>query len=301
MTIPNLNDLYYFVQVVDHEGFAPAGRALGIAKSNLSRHVGELEKRLGVLLLHRSTRHLRMTDIGQRYYLHCKAMLKEAEAAQQVIEESQTGPCGTIRLSCPTGLLNFHISNMLADFMMLHPQVHIHLEATNRHVDPLTEGIDIAIRARPLPFEDSDLFHKVLSNSSQCLVGNPKLLSKYGQPQAPCDLTRFPSISRARPIEQHSWRLQRDEKIEVIEHTPRFITTDMTALYHATLAGVGIVQLPKLVLPGAIESGQLMLVLPEWELRQEVIHAVYLARRELLPSVRVLLDFMEERYAELEL
>ncbi|MGP9796934.1 LysR substrate-binding domain-containing protein [Halomonas sp. 86] len=301
MTIPNLNDLYYFVQVVDHEGFAPAGRALGIAKSKLSRHVGELEKQLGVLLLHRSTRHLRMTDIGQRYYLHCKAMLEEVEAAQQVIEESQSGPCGIIRLSCPTGLLNFHVSKMLADFMSLYPQVHIHLEATNRHVDPLTEGIDIAIRARPLPFEDSDLFHKVLSANSQCLVASPKLLSRYGKPKAPCDLARFPSISRARPVEQHAWRLQRNEHIEVIEHTPRFITTDMTALYHATLAGIGIAQMPKLVLPGAIDSGQLTLVLPEWELRQEVIHAVYLARRELLPSVRVLLDFMVERYAELEL
>lgn len=297
MAAPNLNDLYYFVKVVDHGGFSPAGRALGIAKSKLSRRVGELENQLNVRLLHRSTRHLTLTDIGQRYYQHCKAMLVEAEAAQQFIEETKQVPCGTIRISCPTGLLSFHVSAMLADFMVLYPDIQVHLEGTNRRIDPFVEGIDIALRARPLPLEDSELVLKVLSDRGQCLVASPALINQYGMPSEPHALSELPSLSRARPEEPHVWHLQRGNEEQRIEHSPRFITTDMTALYRAALAGVGIVQLPSLMLGDSLTSKNLIAVLPEWEPRREVIHAVYPSRRGLLPSVRALLDFLAERYA----
>lgn len=297
MTSPNLNDLYYFVKVVDHGGFSPAGRALGIAKSKLSRRVGELESQLNVRLMHRSTRHLTLTDIGQRYYQHCKAMLVEAEAAQQFIEETQQVPCGIIRISCPTGLLSFHVSAILADFMVLYPDVQIHLEGTNRSVDPFVEGFDISLRARPLPLEDSELVLKVLSDRGQCLVASPTLIEQHGMPSAPNDLCTLPSLSRARPEEAHAWHLQRDGEECRIEHSPRFITTDMTALYRAALAGVGVVQLPSLMLGDSLASNKLVQVLPEWQPRREVIHAVYPSRRGLLPSVRALLDFLAERYA----
>lgn len=297
MAAPNLNDLYYFVKVVDHGGFSPAGRALGIAKSKLSRRVGELENQLNVRLMHRSTRHLTLTDIGQRYYQHCKAMLVEAEAAQQFIEETKQVPCGTIRISCPTGLLSFHVSAMLADFMVLYPDIQVHLEGTNRRIDPFVEGIDIALRARPLPLEDSELVLKVLSDRGQCLVASPALINQYGMPSEPHALSELPSLSRARPEETHVWHLQRGNEEQRIEHSPRFITTDMTALYRAALAGVGIVQLPSLMLGDSLTSKNLIAVLPEWEPRREVIHAVYPSRRGLLPSVRALLDFLAERYA----
>ena len=109
----DLNDLYYYVQTVEHGGFAAAGRALGIAKSKLSRRVAMLEQRLGVRLLQRSTRHFTVTDVGQRYYEHCRAMLVEADAAQQLIDELSAEPAGVVRLTCPVGLLHFHVSAML--------------------------------------------------------------------------------------------------------------------------------------------------------------------------------------------
>ncbi|WP_434984573.1 LysR family transcriptional regulator [Vreelandella zhaodongensis] len=299
MLSPNLNDLYYFVKVVDHGGFSPAGRSLGIAKSKLSRRVGELENQLNVRLLQRSTRHLTLTDIGQRYYQHCQAMLIEAEAAQQFIEETKKTPCGIIRISCPTGLLSFHVSAMLADFMALYPDIQVHLEGSNRRIDPIAEGFDIALRARPLPLEDSDLVLKVLSDRGQCLVASPALIEQYGMPATPDELCKMPSLSRARPEEAHVWHLQRDDEEQRIEHSPRLVTTDMTALYRAALAGVGIVQLPSLMLGDSLTSKALVAVLPEWEPRREVIHAVYPSRRGLLPSVRALLDFLAERYAAL--
>lgn len=301
MTAPNLNDLYYFVKVVDHGGFSPAGRALGIAKSKLSRRVVALEQELNVRLLHRSTRHLTLTDIGQRYYQHCKAMLVEAEAAQQFIEETKQTPCGIIRMSCPTGLLSFHVSRMLADFMALYPDVQVHLEGTNRHIDPVAEGFDLSIRVRPLPLEDSDLILKVLSDRGQCLVASPALIEQWGMPATLDELSRMPSMNRARPEEEHIWQLQRGDEEQRIAHTPRFITTDMTALYHAALTGVGVVQLPSLMLGDSLTSGELVQVLPDWEPRREVIHVVYPSRRGLLPSVRALLDFLAERYAQISI
>jgi len=153
----DLNDLYLYAQVVDHGGFAAAGRALGIPKSRLSRRVAVLEKGLGVRLLQRSTRRFAVTDIGRTYYAHCKAMLVEAEAAQDAIEVTRAEPCGTVRLTCPVALLDLQVGDMLATFMAQHPRVDVVAEATNRRVDVIAEAVDIAIRVRPPPLSDSDL------------------------------------------------------------------------------------------------------------------------------------------------
>eukprot|EP00102_Acyrthosiphon_pisum_P017609 XP_008189085.1 PREDICTED: HTH-type transcriptional regulator PtxR-like [Acyrthosiphon pisum] len=155
--LTDLNDLFFFASVVDHQGFAPAGRALGIPKSKLSRRVALLEERLGVRLIQRSTRRFSVTELGQTYYAHCKAMLVEAEAAQQAIEQTRAEPCGTVRMSCPVAILHTRVGSMVAAFMADYPKVTVHLEATNRRVDVVGEGLDLAIRVRPPPLDDSDL------------------------------------------------------------------------------------------------------------------------------------------------
>ena len=119
----DLNDLYYFAQVVDQGGFAPAGRALSEPKSKLSRRIALLEERLGVRLIQRSTRHFLVTEIGQRYYCHCKAMLVEADAAQSAVEQTRSEPRGIVRLTCPVALLHARVSVMLAGFMAHYPRV----------------------------------------------------------------------------------------------------------------------------------------------------------------------------------
>src|SRR6478609_9126967 len=126
----DLNDLYYFVQVVDHAGFAPAGRALGMPKSKLSRRIALLEERLGVRLIQRSTRRFAVTEIGQNYYAHCKAMLVEAQSAQEAIDQTRAEPCGIVRLTCPVALLDVRVGEMIAAFMAAYPRVEVHLEAT---------------------------------------------------------------------------------------------------------------------------------------------------------------------------
>lgn len=142
----DLNDVYYFVKVVEYGGFTPAGRALDVAKSKLSRRIAALEAQYGVRLLHRSTRHFSVTETGRAFYERCLGVLAEVDAATEVMERSRAEPQGTIRMSCPTALLEYRIGDLVAQFMTLYPKVQVHLDATNRRVDVLGEGLDLALR-----------------------------------------------------------------------------------------------------------------------------------------------------------
>ena len=296
----DLNDLYYFVQVVDHGGFAPAGRALGEPKSKLSRRIALLEERLGARLIQRSTRRFSVTEIGQNYYAHCKAMLIEADAAQAAVEQTRSEPSGIVRLTCPVAFLHARVSAMLADFMLQHPNVAIHLEATNRRVDLIAEGIDVAIRARPLPIESSDLMMKVLAQRGHALVASPDLVERAGPIRVPADLNGLPSLDLGPPRQEHIWKLEGPDGAQAdIRHQPRLVSDDMIALRSAAIVGVGIVHLPLLMVSDEIREGKLMHLLPGWAPKRHVVHAVYPSKRGLLPSVRALLDHLSACFSEL--
>ena len=294
----DLNDLYYFVQVVEHGGFAPAGRALGMPKSKLSRRIALLEERLGVRLIQRSTRHFSVTEVGQTFLAHCKAMLVEAEAAEEAIEVTRSEPRGIVRMACPVALLDAAVGPMLADFLVAHPRVELHLEATNRRVDVIGEGLDIALRVRPPPLQDSDLVMRVLAERSQCLVASPGLVERHGHPRDPAGLSRFPSLDLGTPQNEHAWHLFGPGGAQAtVEHRPRLVTRGMLALRDAAVAGVGVVQLPTMMIATQLASGALVRVIPDWRPRREIVHAVFASRRGLLPSVRALIDFLAARFA----
>jgi len=293
----DLNDLYLYAGVVDHGGFAAAGRALGIPKSRLSRRVALLEKRLGVRLIQRSTRRFAVTDIGRTYYTHCKAMLVEAEAAQDAIDVTRAEPCGTVRLTCPIALLDVQVGEMLAAFMAQNPRVDVLAEATNRRVDVIAEAVDVALRVRPPPLSDSDLAMRVLANRGQCLVASPALLATHGAPQAPADLAPLPSLALGAPQQDYVWQLYGPDGAEAsLHHRPRLVTGSMPALCAAAKAAVGIVQLPTMMVSRELARGALVRLLPAWAPREEIVHAVFASRRGLLPSVRALLDFLAARF-----
>ncbi len=296
----DLNDLYYFVQVVDHGGFAAAARALGMPRSRLSRRIAALEDRLGVRLIQRSTRRFSVTEIGQDYYRHCVAMLVEATAAQELIDRSRSKPQGVVRVSCPPPLLYFQVGEMVARFMAECPDVQVHLESTPRRVDVISEGIDIALRVRFPPLEDNDLVMRILAESPQRLVASPALLKGINHALAPADLAGLPSLGWDPLHERHEWRLDGpDGATAVIPHHPRLITEDMVALRFAALRGVGIAQFPTMVVGPDLENGALVEVLPAWAPRAGVVHAVLSSRRGLLPSVRALLDFLAAEFTAL--
>lgn len=295
----NLNDFYYFAEVVDHGGFAPASRALGKPKSMLSRRIAALEQRLGARLIQRSTRRFSVTEVGHEFYLHCKTMLEEAAAAMQAVELSRSEPRGLIRLTCPVALLHARVGAMIAAFLAQCPQVSVQLQALNRPVDVIAEAYDFAIRVRPVPLADSDLVLKPLGMRSQCLVASPQLLERVGTPAVPADLVRFPSLDLERA--EHAWHLVGpDDASASIRHVPRLVTDDMMALRHAAVAGVGVAHLPLMMVADELQQGTLVKLMPDWAPRPELIHAVLPSKRHLRPAVRALIDFLAEEFRKLD-
>lgn len=288
----DLNDLYYFVCVVDYGGFAAAARATNMQKSKLSRRILQLEDRLGVRLVNRSTRRFSVTDIGHEYYERCVAMLAEAEAADQAVAEIRAEPRGVIRVSCPVALMHYGFGPMFARFLAKHAGVKIMLESTNRHVDVIAEGFDVAIRARFPPLEATDLVMRKLGSIALCLVATPELIAGRSI-SSPADLSDLPSVALGPSQRDHQWRLERhDGQTARVNFWPRFISDDMAALRDAALAGVGVVQLPTPVVRQELDAGKLVHILPEWNPQTVIVHAVFPSRRGVMPSVRALLDFL---------
>lgn len=291
----DLNDLYFFTQVVERGGFAPAGRSLGVPKSRLSRRVAALEEQLGVRLLQRTSRNFTVTDIGQVYLRHCQAMLSEAQAAQESIDHFQAEPRGQIRFSCPIVLAQTVMSVLLPEFMNRYPLVSIFMDVTNRRVDVVEEGYDLAIRVRNV-MEDSNLVMRSFITSHSILACSPDLLARIGAPHHPDDLLRFPSLSVTFSDNRYVWRLTGpDDASCKIEYVPKLLADDFIVIREAAIASVGIVSLPEYMARTAMKSGKLVRILPEWSFAPANLHAVFPSRRGLVPAVRAFIDFLAER------
>ncbi|KYQ81091.1 LysR family transcriptional regulator [Acinetobacter sp. NRRL B-65365] len=297
----DLNDLYYFAKIVEFKGFAAASRALDIPKSKLSRRIQMLEERLGVRLLHRSSRKFSVTEIGQQYYHYCHALLMDAENAQEFIDLNRTEPRGIIRVSCPPALLHYHMGEFLTTFMLQYPKLRIYIDATNRNVDVLNEGIDIAFRVRYPPLKDSDLVMKKFVTSAQCLVAHPRVLSTQPIPRTLDELHQFRTIGLGNAEQQNAWVLHHAEQGTVhFQHDPDFIVNDMTGVLQAVIHGLGIAPLPIMMAHEYIERKELIMILPEWQLTSGIVHAAYASRKGLLPAIKKLLDYLEEQFALLD-
>lgn len=296
----DLNDLYFYARVVEHGGFAAASRALGVPKSKLSRRIAQLEERLGTRLIQRSTRRFVVTEIGQEYHRHCQALLVQAEAAQEVIARTLSGPHGLVRLSCPVALLDYQVGGMLARYLQQCPGVQLQVESTNRRVDVIAEGFDLAIRVRFPPLEDSGLVMRQLGASTQRLVASPALRQALPFDLTPVELAQLPSLDEGPAHRDHAWELQtEDGRSARVPHQPRLVTDDRLALRIAALHGVGVVQLPTMMVQADLQAGRLVDVLPGWRPRPAIAHLVFPSRRGLLPAVRQLIDFLGEEFEAL--
>lgn len=294
----DLNDHHYFVHAVDHGGFAAASRALGLPKSTISRRVIELESRLGVRLIERTSRSFAMTDVGRAFYRHAKAMLIEAEAAEDVVTSVLAEPSGTVRMTCSFGMARFTsglISKFLADF----PKVSLVQYTTNKSVDLIEEGFDIGLRGHSAPLPDSSLVQRLLAESPWQLFAAPAYLATQGTPSKPADITQRATLALGSGSDNLSWQFTNDDQTEVVPIKPRFQSSDMESLKDAAIAGHGIVSLPAYVAQDAVVSGALAPVLAEWVTQRARISLLMPPRRSELPSVRVLIDFLVAEYPKL--
>jgi DNA-binding transcriptional LysR family regulator len=294
----DLNDLYFFAKVVDCGSYTAAAEALGMQTSKLSRRIGALEKELGVRLLNRTTRKLSLTEAGQTLHRHCVALIAEAEAARDAINQTLSAPRGLVRLSCPTGLLQGGVADILARYLAAYPEVRVALEATNRRVDVVDEGVDIAIRVRLPPLDDSDLAMRSFGPSDMILVGSPELVAEYGEPKALTDIARMPTLSTGTLGREHTWHFVDAESGSVeLVHNPRLSANDFYSVRRAALCGLGVARLPTLLARDDLSSGALVRLLPLLSSQSGVVHAVFPSRRGMVPAVRLLLDTLSEGFA----
>jgi DNA-binding transcriptional LysR family regulator len=292
----DLNDMLFFAEVVERGGFAAAGRALGVPKSRMSRRVAELEARLGVRLLQRTTRKLSLTEVGEVYHRHCAAMRAEAQAAAEAVERVQAEPRGTLRVTCPVTLAQTVIGPLLPRFLQAHPQVRVEMEVTNRVVDLVEEGVDVALRVRPNLDQSGSLVVKRLGASGTMLLASPDLLARQGRPAGPEDLSRIDTVAMSAVDGRASWALVGPGGAHhAFEHHPRFVADDLLTLKFAVLAGVGMTYLPDYMCSDELAAGLMVPVLPGWTPQRGLMHAVFPSRRGLLPAVRRFLDFLEEQ------
>ena len=292
----DLNDLYYFALVVDHAGFAAAERASGIPKSRLSRRITQLEADLGVRLLQRSTRRFSVTDVGNSVYRHAQTMLAEAQAARDVVDRLSAEPRGVIRVSMPVSLAQQQMPQLLPDFMALYPQVRVQLHVSNRRVDLINEGFDLALRVRSKLDDDGSLVMRSFGQIQELLVASPKYLDGMGRPRDPDELSNHVTLSVREEEAHQRWELHGpDDEVRRVELKPRVSGFDFPMLRSLVQQGVGITMLPETLCADLVRNGDLEVVLPQWRLPQGICHVVFASRRGLLPAVRVFIDFLAEK------
>ncbi|MGH6986722.1 MAG: LysR substrate-binding domain-containing protein [Caulobacteraceae bacterium] len=287
----DLNDLGFFAAVVAKGGVSAAARALGAPKSRVSRRLSALEQRLGVRLIERTTRRFKVTEVGLDVYRHARAALSEAEAIEDVAARLKSEPQGLVRLSCPLGLDRV-LALALPTFLELHPKLRLQVIVTNRRIDLIDEGVDIAVRVREKLDTDADLQVRIIDRSSLLLVASADFVRRKGAPSTPDEIPNFPTLSLTDRPGLDRWTLTNSAGGEVeIAHEPRLSASGFTILRQAACEGLGIAFLSEYAARELLEEGVLVRILPDWAMAQGILHLVFTSRRGLLPGVRAVIDW----------
>jgi DNA-binding transcriptional LysR family regulator len=293
----DLNGYFFFVHVVEHKGFAPAGRALNVPKSRLSRHIRQLEDRLGIRLIQRTTRQFQVTDVGQAFYQHARRALDEIEAANTMIERNANVLRGKVRVSCSVGMAQFVLNPLVIQFLKLHPEVEIIQQVTNQTVELIESGLDMVIRAHNEPLPDSTLIQRQLASVSWGLLASPGYLEEVGIPLSPDELGGHAGLKLGWKPEAGQWALQASDGSTVLkDYQPRLCSDDLVTLKQAASAGLGIVGLPLYTCREELRSRRLVRVLPDWTAGTPQISLLMPSRQGVPPAVA---DFAHFLHAEL--
>jgi DNA-binding transcriptional LysR family regulator len=289
----DLNDFFYFVQVVDRGGFTAASRSLGVPKSTLSHRLRALEASLGVRLINRTSRRFSTTDIGNEFYRHAASMLAQAAAAESAVRQRLAEPSGTIRFTTAVATAQFAMKEMLPEFIRRFPKVNVVQHATDDYVDIVAESYDLAIRAHGEPLPDSTLVQRTLAPAPWFLFAGPSYLDRTGVPQSPEELARHSALFMMRRGVPLCWQMRHATKREVVVPVePRLSSDDMVVLKQSARVGLGIVALPGYVCRADVEAGELQRVLPGWTAGDSTLTVLVPFRQGMLPSVRAFVDFI---------
>ncbi len=292
------DDIQIFAKVVDQKSFTNAAKLLRMPKSTVSRRIFQLEERLGVKLLNRTTRQLSLTPIGQAYYEKCVIVLDHLQDAEDLIKGLHTKPRGHLRVTIPYELGLFFMKEAFMEFLKSYPEIIVELELANRMVDIVEEGFDLAIRIGHLP--DSSLVAVKLLELEGGVYASSAYLKNRSIPKTPSDLPLTECIQFG--ISQANiWRFQHsiEGKIEV-KPAGRLRVNSMGYLCEAALSGLGFAAINKVIASPYVQEGRLIEILSDYKLSFPNIYAIYPSRKHLSSNVRTFINFIRPRLAQLK-
>jgi DNA-binding transcriptional LysR family regulator len=293
----NLNDLQLFVQAIESGGFTAAGLRLGIPKSTVSKRVAVLEAELGVRLIQRTSRSFSLTELGRDFFQHARAAVIEAENAENLVRTHLGEPSGTVRLTTSVPTAQFTLAPHLAELTVRHPRLVLSLHVTDRFVDIVQEGFDIAIRSHVQPLPDSALVQRRLATHQFYVVAAPDYIARHGAPARPEELAAHRIIASG--AADVTWRLHGEDGREaLVEVHPVLAADEPFVLLKAAAASIGITCLPTSICRAAIADGTLVRLLPEWIAGSVTTTILMPHRRGQLPAVRAVVDFLHERLGD---
>lgn len=288
-----LSALSAFVEVARRQSFAQAADHLGRHPSAVSRAVASLEGRLGVRLLQRTTRRVALSEAGRDYFKRCEALLAEFEGADAEVRDLGASLRGTLRVSAATGSGQTLIAPILAEFLIAHPLLTLDLQLSNRYVDLIEEGYDLALRVGALT--DSRLVVRRLAPSRQILVASPAYLARRGTPRQPRQLAQHACLVLDIGAHPQRWDLESGRQRSAHEARGPMHSNNALALLSACRGGLGIALLPESVPAAALADGTLRRVLPLWASTEQSIYAVYPTARFIPAKVRAFVEFVATR------
>lgn len=285
--VPFWQGIAEFVCVVEGGSFTAAAARLRVSTAQVSRQVSQLEQRLGTQLLHRTTRKVRVTELGKRYYQHCRQLMDGFENAENSLLEMQTTPRGTLRLTAPMTFGERTLMPMLNDLLERFPQLQFDIELTNTRLDIIDAGFDLAIRLGHL--EDSRLRARQLSDRRVYTCASPQYLQQQGTPETPADLKQHSCLVGS----VGHWRFTENGRERNHTVSGRLKCNSGLSLLDAALKNLGIVQLPEEYVQAKINSGELLEVLQPYRPGTEGIWALYPATRWVSPNVSIVVDHLK--------
>jgi len=289
--VDKLTSMNVFVRVAKLGSFANAARDLGLSRAMVTKHVMQLESKLGTRLFNRTTRSLSLTEVGESYLERCQQVLFDVEEMEAAVTHLQTQPKGLLKISAPPVIGAVHVAPALAEFLKQYPEVSAEMVLKTSPSDLIDEGLDIAIYLGKL--EDSSLVARKLTSSPLVVCASPQYLQKKGTPQIPEDLVHHSClVNRALPP-RDIWYFLEDKIIKEIKVSGQMQSNVADPMRLAAICGLGLIMLPRYIVGRDIEKGKLITVLDDYTPPPLEIHAMYPHRKYLSAKVRLFLEFLE--------
>jgi DNA-binding transcriptional LysR family regulator len=292
----DLDDLRSFAQVVRHGGFSAAERATGEAKAKLSRRVARLETDLGARLLERSTRSVRVTEVGREVFAQCEVIADGIAATEAIAARSRSTITGNLRVSCPPGLARYLGPDLLSTFLQRFPDVSLEMHLTSRRVDLIRERFDAALRVEIDDQLDQMLVMRPLGHTERILVASPTVAAEARLLELNA-LAALPTLSIGEHVERDRWELfDALGARQVVTHHPRLCSNDSVVVREAAIGGLGVALMPAQTCATELGDGRLVQLWPEWHAPQGRIHLVYTTKKGMLPTLRAFIDHIADAF-----